>query len=142
MKVNTTSEIQHLFVPFEVADKLKSIGLDVPCFAGYQKNGRDEITLYFKPSSGKSISPNPSVYGPYCHQNNHVVKAPLYQQVFDWFRERGYNSAIHEEDRNDWSYIAGIGTHDTIGGIAGYDTFVEAQNECIKNLIEYYEKNN
>lgn len=142
MKTNNSNDVQRLFVPFEIADKLKSIGFDVPSFAGYQKNGWGEMTLYFKPSNGKSISPNPSVYGLYCHQNNHVVKAPLYQQVFDWFREKGYNSAIFENGRNDWSYIAGIGTHDTIGGIAGYDTYVEAQNECIKNLIEYYEKNN
>lgn len=134
--------MNHLFVPVNIAIKLKEIGFDEPCFAGYQPNHKNIVTLYFKSTKQNGTSTTPSTYGKYCHQNNHVVKAALYQQVFDWFREKGYNSGIFEENRNDWGYHAGLGTHDTIGGIVGYETYEEAQNECILNLIEQYEKSN
>lgn len=76
------------FVPFEIAKKLKDLGFDEPCFAGYQPNHKNEMVLYFKSTNQSGVSSNASTYGKYCHQNNHVIKAPLYQQVINWLRLR------------------------------------------------------
>lgn len=133
--------MNHLFVPYNIAEKLKEIGFDNETFAGYQPNHKNEMVLYYKPSHGKAINLMPSTYGKYCHQNRHVVKAPLYQQVFDWFRERGYNYHILSDcykGETEYNFYCGTGTSDTFDGISGFDTYIEAQNECILKLIEMY----
>lgn len=127
--------MNELFVPYEIAKQLKEIGFDEPCFAGYQINHLNEYNLYYKGSGSKAITPHANVYGKYCHQNNHVVKAPLYQQVFDWFRDKGYESEIKRLNRFDYAYHAGVGYSDYLGGKAGYANYEEAQDECIKYLV-------
>lgn len=118
-----------LFVPEDIAVQLKEIGFDEPCFAGYQDNGMGQVKLFYKGSSTKSISTFPNVYGRYCHQNNHIVKAPLYQQVFGWFRDKGYNLYIQELSPECFSCV--IGNSSRIGA----NTYKKAEDNGILWLI-------
>lgn len=63
--------MKHLFVPYEIALKLKELGFDETCLAIYHRNG--DISF------SKTIAHN-EYYGQEC-------MAPLYQQVVDWLRD-------------------------------------------------------
>ncbi len=122
------------FVNYDIALKLKDIGFDEDCLAGYQPTRSGDIKLFFKSTKQSGISTNPPCYGKYCHQNKHIVKAPLYQQVFGWFRGKGYNANIIVENR-EYGYHCGQNDTDAIGGSIGFETYEIAQTECILELI-------
>lgn len=63
------------FVPYELAVKLKELGFDEPCFGCYldDKYLCKELTERQDYFAGQEAS------------------APLWQQAFEFFRERGYN---------------------------------------------------
>lgn len=63
--------MRKLFVPYELAVKLKELGFNEPCLARYYNNGKEFI---LKPTANNLVG-------------SYVVLTPLYQQVFDWFRE-------------------------------------------------------
>lgn len=54
------------FVPFELSVKLKELGFDEPCFGGWDNNRK----WNYHPDSDIEVD------------------APLWQQAFDWFREK------------------------------------------------------
>ena len=61
--------MENLFIPYELAVKLKDKGFDEHCLAYYKLDGEFNLGGTYKNSEhGTSIS------------------APLYQQVIDWFR--------------------------------------------------------
>lgn len=65
--------MKHLFVPYEIALKLKEKGFNELCLANYY----DEIEVGMMLTIGNK-------YGYKYNQ----TPAPLYQQVIDWFREK------------------------------------------------------
>ena len=70
--------MKNLFVPYEIALKLKEKGFEPSCFASYE--GNDD--LCFRTVMSKNsyyISEEEDKY--YC-------AAPLYQQCIDWFRKK------------------------------------------------------
>lgn len=73
--------MNHLFVLYQEALELKNLGFDEPCFGFYYK----DITT---PSVDYWNTPNNNL----CKNSNldKNIVAPLYSQVFDWFREK-YN---------------------------------------------------
>ena len=119
--------MESLFCPYEQALALKELGFDEPCF-GYYSNGD-------------------LVYGN--HTNNIIQRfrysAPLYQQAFRWFREKhgwlqiiigeglngnlnGYGYSILEEG---W-----INFYDSLDESVIYETYEEAELDCLKKLIK------
>jgi hypothetical protein len=110
------------FIPYNEALELKELGFDEPCFGLFH----NDKTFY--PTQCKS------------HEQFHgqICSAPLYQQVFRWFREKyklkGHIEAVEYLD----------GTPDTYHWCifnkcnSGNDqlTYEEAELECLKKLIE------
>ena len=134
------------FVPLEIARELKEIGFDEECFAGFQLDHKNQMKLFFKPSQSKSLTKiATNVYGRYCHQNNHVIKAPLYQQVFRWFMER-YNlvASISTWDDGTFHYsiknLTGLIYDINCNHIGYFDSLEKVQDECIENLISLLKK--
>lgn len=87
--------MKSLFVPYEIALKLKAIGFDEPCFGMYCE-GRFHL-LY--PNSYKDIP----------EDFYREVDAPTFSQAFRWFREK-HNihaeitwSPSYEYDPGEWS---------------------------------------
>lgn len=117
--------MKHLFVPYEIALKLKEKGFDEPCFKVYDNQSflqeeevMDELKL-------------------------EKILAPLYQQVIDWFREK-HNLLIyavpfkdHAADVNDpleWNWT--IHNKDVGRGLNDYyEALTKAIREALK-LIE------
>ena len=66
--------MKHLFVPYEIAKKLKEKGFDEPCLMGfYQITGIGVVLIEHYKVDDKDIL---------------MCDAPLYQQAVDWFREK------------------------------------------------------
>lgn len=112
------------FVPYEQAVALKELGFDEPCFGYYDEGGN----LYTEMVE--------------------VLKAPLYQQAFRWFREK--------HDLYHVITIADLGKYETgnpdfqcaiyskdpvlITNMNKYNTYEEAELACLEKLIEIIEQ--
>ena len=103
------------FIPYEQALELKALGFNEPCFKVYDTMGyvQDEQTML---KMGLD----------YC-------LAPLYQQAFRWFREKGYDVKVQKESDGlyfgfYWTGAAWI--------IVGNGTYEQAELECLKKLIQ------
>lgn len=117
------------FIPYQQGLQLKELGFDEPCF-GYWK------------SKNWLIQEKTRTDG-YTHADQEC-SAPLYQQVFRWFREKHQIEAIVSciysktldisyEERRYHCYIVrnGITTKGT-----KFKTYEEAENVCLNKLIE------
>ena len=103
------------FIPYEQALALKELGFDEPCLATYHKELNTIIPIYAK------------------YTNQDVLKAPLYQQAFRWFREKGYDVKVQKESDGlyfgfYWTGAAWI--------IVGNGTYEQAELACLIILIE------
>ena len=129
------NNMENEFIPYEQALALKELGFDEECFAYY--NLKEEITF-------KS-----------CHNRVPIIMSgkkcgmPLYQQAFSFFREK-YNldgsMSVDVWNKKTTSYritggIKGIVEANSYGALydidsKDYDTYEEAELECLKKLIE------
>ena len=102
------------FIPYEIASILKELGFDEkPCLANYYTDisgiGKLRFTEY---------------YGEY------LIKAPLYQQSFRFFREKyGLYFPINLDDCGQY-YFEVNKEYDVCR-----NTYEEAELECLKKLI-------
>ena len=136
------------FIPYEQALALKELGFDEKCFYAYCEKGgwnpykkvKEPITYILRTSgnpfggfdSGRNWNKE------YERNKNRIqCSAPLYQQAFRWFREKGWCSVLlPDEETNKWRFtFFPIGKQGTFSG--KYDkTYEEAQLECLKQLIK------
>jgi hypothetical protein len=121
------------FIPYEQALALKELGFDESCFAIYDKKILKSLGAMQRKNS---TYPD-------------IITAPLYQQAFRWFREK-YNldgsMSVDVWNKKTTSYritggIKGIIEADSYGGLydidsKDYDSYEEAELECLKKLIE------
>jgi hypothetical protein len=110
------------FIPYAEALALKELGFDQPCF-GYYKY--EELLI-----QGQSKNSD----------HGFSISAPLYQQVFRWFREK-YNLWGMIYPRDGWNYsIQRVDettscTGESFHGVE-IKSYEEAELECLKKLIE------
>ena len=117
------------FVPRDRALKLKELVFDEVC-----------LKLYVDGELGDSLRP-----WVYQHsKNKNILCAPLFCQVFDWFREK-YNLWNMIYPRDGWNYT--IQQIDNIPSVFGESyhntemkTYEDAELECLKKLIEIVKK--
>jgi hypothetical protein len=135
------------FVSYEIALKLKELGFDEPCFTYYYNiNGNIRTCL--------SIN----IYNAWTYLGTKklgTTLAPLYQQVFRWFREQ-HNWQYSIEATNDQhSHELGF-NYFILNNVTGeeyhtmpnnrpsgdwcFKTYEEAQKECIIDLISIIKK--
>ena len=81
------------FVPYELALKLKELGFDECCFKAYRQShftlttGEEDET----PFRLYDLLTSNSFYNGW---REGECTAPLWQQTFDWFREKGYGAFV------------------------------------------------
>ena len=109
------------FVTYEQALALKKLGFDEECF-GFYNQAYVKVKILFGEFT-ESINWN---------KENHLVSAPLKQQVFRWFREKGYDVTIQHNKK----YVAVVYSSVKNFSIDEYNTYEEAENACIDKLIE------
>ena len=120
-------------VPLEIAQELKAIGFVVPCSFYY-----DEKLLKISPWHDEEFvvtNWNDKLFH-YC------VSIPTWEQVFEWFREKGYHGiiAVRYEDGDDqYSYcIEFLDERITDFNEANPLTYEEAREALVKALIQTY----
>jgi len=107
------------FLPYEQALALKELGFDEPCIKYYWTDGMFTKTYE----------------SPFNHnKRDNLISAPLYQQAFRFFREKygivGYCYIPNETGY--WGH--------SFENKAKYDTYEEAELECLKELIKISKK--
>ena len=120
-------------VSLEIAKELKEIGFDTPCSFYY-----DELLLKISPYHDEEFSTtnwNDKLFR-YC------VSLPTWEQVFEWFREKGYHGiiAVRYEDGDDqYSYcIEFLDERITDFNQANPLTYEDAREALVKALIQPY----
>jgi hypothetical protein len=105
------------FIPYEQALELKELGFKEECSAHYLDN--DDLELKWK------------IYRNLSFNTNNCLQAPLYQQSFRFFREKyGVHMYPTKFDETKWWIEWGTWTSKV------FNTFEEAELECLKKLIE------
>ena len=101
--MNKKNIMQKLFVPYELALKLKEKGFEEECFARYN-GGEFQLTKHqnwnLYPNVYRLDIPNTKV-GLIKSGTPVIISAPLYQQVVDWFREK-FNTHIEIRVIKNW----------------------------------------
>jgi hypothetical protein len=113
--------MENEFITYQQALKLKELGFEVPSFGVYI-NGNLNI-----------------VFSKY--QLETIAQAPLKQQVFRWFREKGYYGEIFVDDDKTFGYY--ITNFVPLGRVSqpikrGFISYEEAETNCIDKLIELF----
>lgn len=108
------------FIPYEQALEIKELGFDEDCLSTYHEELHTIIPIYAK------------------YTNQAVIKAPLYQQAFRWFREKhNLIYTIEEVWEGDTEYyVVEITTHNRVDDFLQECTYEEAELACLKKLIE------
>jgi len=125
------------FVPYELAVKLKEFGYPQTdynnCFGRYRLRFDNMLNSYYLD------------FGAFNPNKEHDIFAPLWQQAFDWFREKYRYSSIIPFNGSEHYYwwitecnpfgldINSIDTHD-------FTTYEEARQACLEKLIELITK--
>ena len=124
------------FIPYEQALDLKELGFDEPCLAQYKKYDVGEATL----DASEVFSKNEIIMQ--FHKLSKFCSAPTFSQAFRWFREKyKYDITIPpsgDSSGNTIGYYYEIIFQGWGDGIESdsYDTYEEAELECLKKLIE------
>jgi hypothetical protein len=105
------NELEKEFIPYTEVLALKELGFDEPCFA-YRAEGAEAMIKY---------TPN-------C-----VISAPTFSQAFRFFRKK-YN--CHHTIQLNKKYVGIVYSSVVNFSIDEFDTYEEAELECIKKLIE------
>lgn len=131
--------MQELFVSYEQALKLRSLGFDEECLARYCV-----VTEWEKPTGEVRLQISSDC------PNNHktLFKAPLYQQVFDWFREKHnfyvniFNDPINSMNFRFYYSITESGYlnyYESCDDEIYFETVIEARQAALNKLIEIVE---
>jgi hypothetical protein len=112
------------FIPYEQALALKELGFDEPCFKVYDNMGflQEESVM-----NTCEIE---------CDCILERCLAPLYQQAFKWFREKYQIDSWMYPNLNGLYSVSNIRRGVGLGKVSEYQTYEEAELECLKKLIE------
>ena len=128
------------FVPYEQALALKELGFDEPCLGLFKEDGsflyadvfafRDPYTpSEFKEGVDEGV----------CYINSEILEesttVPTYSHAFRWFREKyKLHQIVLADEKGKYDIIVG----ERISGscLGQYETYEEAELECLKKLIE------
>ena len=131
-------------VPLEIAKELKEIWFDEPC-NHYVRISNDDIKLKINHSSiGLIILKRNSEY-----LNDDIasfVTIPTWEQVFEWFREKGIECFIeidYQSTFEECCYYCYVITNQrgkTIDCKSYFDDYNEAREVLVKTLIQTYKR--
>lgn len=107
------------FVTYSIALKLKKLGFNEDCLG----------VIY---SDGLVATGTPEFVRIMLRNDKDCIKAILYQQAFDWFREKGY----HTEITLIQSWYFTIKDKTMIHNHGDYSSFEKARIGCIETLIK------
>jgi hypothetical protein len=124
-------EMEKEFVPYELAVKLKQLGFSSSCPIGGYQGG---AIFYYE--NGNFYYDGRPMYSSDAHEGQ--IDAPLFQQAFRWFREKGFLISFSSHDANTHDFYTKWSPEKSILSDT-YDTYEEAELACLVKLIEILE---
>ena len=136
------------FIPYEQALALKELGFDEESLYCYFPNPNYKMgekfdlveTTRILPSQIKNIG---KLIKDGSFEN--TILAPLYQQIFRWFREKHNlftQDFIDLDNKFTKNIVKVLNNGQDFFYLDYYKTYEEAELECLKNLIEIAQKEN
>ena len=115
------------FIPYEQSLALEELGFDKQCLGYYiRRNSAFDVDDLLITTELINLFPFDSS----------SCKAPLWQQSFSFFREKGYRGEIKSYLVEELVFFINIETNQKSYSFnEDYKTFEEAQLECLKKLI-------
>lgn len=133
-----TSNYPNWLVPIEQAKRLKEIGFDLPC--AFVLTNKDKIGFTTKGGNQYHLFEELDLNS---NSKGSLVYVPTFEQVFEWFREKGlFHSICITDDlpHNVKFFEAEIRNNKAdIICILSRLTYEEARKALIDKLIEIYE---
>lgn len=129
-------------VPLEIAQELKEIGFDEPCHFQFLYYHGWKMLKKRGDEYGFITSNNCRAYVVENHNGIGKLSVPTWEQVFEWFREKGYHGIIAargEDGENEYSYC--IDYLNELSSDFEQDshlTYEEAREALVKALIRTY----
>jgi len=138
--------IQDNFVPYKESVELKELGFDKKCLASYYAESRKfptDIKLHI-------LNTDQLGYNTIRSADRGVIIAPLWQQAFEFFREK-YNLYIEIDwYKYEWYFVIydfknNLPPNKTSAHLLHredkpYESYEEAQLECLRELIKIVKK--
>ena len=131
------------FVPLDIAKELKDIGFKEPCLFSYSE-GVGITAMVWGSLKGKTeFSIKDFVLGGNS-PGSPFTDIPTWEQVFAWFRSKGYESYIKLESKSyidEGNYYYFEVTNPNLIQISykgDFDNYEEAREELVYKLIEIY----
>ena len=118
------------FIPYEQALELKELGFDDPCYAYYEYDTKLVYTSI--------VSQNTNSFWVLAKG---IISAPLYQQAFRWFRDKGIRFFISSR-LYDIGLVHKVNIQDSTFVFYDFNTYEEAELACLKKLIEISKNSN
>jgi hypothetical protein len=141
------------FVPYKEALALKKLGLNIPCIGKYWNSGNPKSLQVVQQLSGdfhfKTITNDKTKKEKIDKTNiDFYTAAPTYSQTFRWFREKGYHFQPLSKNGKWAFFINNLNKLNKDGypiseliKIVDYETYEEAELECLRKLIEIVKNN-
>lgn len=135
--------MENNFIEYQEALELKELGFDEPCLAIFNKEGK----LRQSEKNIHNLSVGRYDFPIYDKKSIHYegIRAPLYQQVIDFFREEHkLHITIDQDGDVDNEYVYSITKttypYQRVWQDGNHWTYSEARQEGIKRAIEYVKK--
>ena len=130
VKMREINTLNSATIPYESALKLKELGFDEPCFGKFYYNKLEIGGIW----TNNDFKEEPDIF----------ISAPLYQQVFRWFREKyeldSYITPSQLETKKVYDFYIWFtnkeGERDLFIGMNNEYTYEEAELACLLKLIE------
>ena len=121
--------MEKLFVPYQPSLDMKELGFDEPCLAFFWNTGK----FYTCADYVHTISYH--LQNQLGHYNYDSISAPTWQQAFRWFREKHkLHQIVLADEKGKYDII--VGKRISGSCLGQYETYEEAELECLKKLIE------
>lgn len=132
-------DIKDNFIPYEEAKQLKELGFNEPCFKFYYNDGElsdnyptTEMLNYINCNFSDSSLSNKHLF---------LCSSPLWQQAWEFFREKGIQSFFDFEYNDGFLYyFKWCNKYGEWDVSPRYTTHEEAQLECLRTLIKLVQK--
>ncbi len=119
------------FVPYELAVKLKKLGLKIKRPFGYYC----EETYEIHDTEFTRMTLSGYKFG----HIDKIMAAPLWQQAFDWFRNKSYGAFVETWVNSGVKKFRGRNNYPPLFITDVFCTYEEARLECLRKLIKIIE---